>query len=158
MPTPAPATSCSCPTAASASSTSAAFGLTPTAEWQSCNRLADLDLQEGPNTPVRPIRDFAGLADGEDAPPEHLELLKCWCRWMWRPYWHSGPFDFGDEHYLREGVDFMTRFYSERFTLGAPMSVFTTRWYLGTVALLYRLRARVDVQEIYAKERPAAGW
>jgi aarF domain-containing kinase len=122
------------------------------------NRLADLDLREGPDTPVRNIREFAGLAAGEDAPPEHLELLKCWCRWGWRPYWQAGPFDFGDERYLREGVDLMSRFYCERFTLGAPMSVFTTRWYFGTVALLYRLRARVDVQNIYAKERPATGW
>jgi predicted unusual protein kinase regulating ubiquinone biosynthesis (AarF/ABC1/UbiB family) len=127
------------------------------AEWN-LNRLADLVLQDGPNTPVRYIRDFAGLAEGEDAPPEHLELLKCWCRWMWRPYWHAGPFDFGDEKYLREGVDLISRFYGERFSLGVPMAVFTTRWYFGTVTMLYRLRARVDVQQIYVNERPATGW
>jgi aarF domain-containing kinase len=127
------------------------------AEWESC-RLADLDIQAGPDSAVLSVRVFAGLAEGEEAPAGHLELLKSWCRWLWRPYWHSGPFDFGDGRYLREGADLMARFYGERFSLGVPMSVFTTRWSFGSVGMLYRLRARVDVREIYATERKATGW
>ena len=127
------------------------------AEWRSC-QLADECIQEGPNTPIRSIREFAALAPGEDAPAEHIELLKSWCRWSWRPDWHSGPFDFGDAQYLREGVEIMTRFYGERFSLGVPMAVFTTRWYFQMVGMLYRLGARVDVGEIYRTERAATGW
>ena len=78
-------------------------------EWQ-VSRFADQNIQAGPDSPTSSIRAFAGLAEGEDAPPEHLELLSCWCRWLWRPYWHSGPFDFGDPDYLREAVDLLTRF------------------------------------------------
>ena len=77
---------------------------------------------------------------------------------MWRPYWHDGRFDFGDGRYLREGVDLLSRFYSERFSLGVAMAVFTTRWFLGFAAMLYRLRARVDVNAIYTSERIATGW
>jgi tRNA A-37 threonylcarbamoyl transferase component Bud32 len=127
------------------------------AEWNCC-RLADIAVREGITGPIRPIRVFAGLADGEDAPPEHLALLEAWSRWMWRPYWHDGPFDFGDERYLREGIELLGRFYSERFTLGVAMAVFTARWYFGTLAMLYRLRAQVDVGAIDAQERIAAGW
>jgi aarF domain-containing kinase len=127
------------------------------AEWDLI-RLADLDIQDGPDSTIRSIRDFAALGSGEDAPAEHLELLKRWCRWSWRPYWHAGPFDFGDEQYLREGVELMTRFYSEQFTLGVPMCVFTTRWFFGIVALLYRLRARVDAGEINRAEQSVTGW
>ena len=57
-----------------------------------------------------------------------------------------------------EGVSIVSRVVARRFTRSLPMSVFTTRWYFGTVSLLYRLRARVDVQAIDARERIAAGW
>jgi tRNA A-37 threonylcarbamoyl transferase component Bud32 len=127
------------------------------AEWNCC-RLADLAIREGPDGSIRFIRNFAGLAEGEDARPEHLALLEAWSRWMWRPYWHTGAFEFGDDRYLREGIELLGRFYSERFTLGVAMAVFTTRWYLGTIGMLYRLRAQVDVGAIDKSERPAAGW
>jgi hypothetical protein len=77
---------------------------------------------------------------------------------MWRPYWRGGLFDFGDSRYLREGVEILEQFYSERFMLGVPMAVFTTRWYLATVALLYRLGAHVNVRDLYVSERSATGW
>jgi aarF domain-containing kinase len=127
------------------------------AEWE-CNRVADREVQRGGDVSIDALRVFAGLADGESAPPEHLALLASWSRWMWRPYWHDGQFDFGDSHYLREGVELLEQFYSERFMLGVPMAVFTTRWYLSTVALLYRLGARVDCRQIYMAERSATGW
>jgi hypothetical protein len=38
------------------------------------------------------------------------------------------------------------------------MNAFIARWYFGTVAMLYRLRARVDVRSIFFRERVAAGW
>jgi len=69
------------------------------------------------------------------------------------------PFDFGDPAYLREGVD---RFAAlGRARIPSPwltMNAFVARWSFGTVALLYRLRARVDVRAIYLRERQAAGW
>ena len=38
------------------------------------------------------------------------------------------------------------------------MNAFIARWYFGMAAMLYRLRARVDVRAIYLRERLAAGW
>ena len=107
-------------------------------EWH-LMELADRNIRQGPDLPVASIREFAGLADGEDVPAEHLELLTSWCRWTWRPWWQSGVFDFGDPKYLREGVELLSRFYSERFSLGTSIAVFTTRWFLGMTAMLYRL-------------------
>jgi aarF domain-containing kinase len=125
-------------------------------EWGCC-RLADQEIQRGDVT-TEALRQFAGLAEGESAPAEHLALLGSWSRWTWRPYWHGGLFDFGDARYLREGVEILEQFYSERFMLGVPMAVFTTRWYLATVALLYRLGAHVNVRDLYVSERSATGW
>ena len=77
------------------------------AEWH-CNLLADQCIQEGPDFNVAAVREFAGLAEGEQAPPEHLELLRSWCHWTWRPYWHDGPFDFGDGLTCAKGVDLLS--------------------------------------------------
>ena len=38
------------------------------------------------------------------------------------------------------------------------LNAFLLRWYFGVVAMLYRLRARVDVKAIDLRERVAAGW
>ncbi len=127
------------------------------AEWE-CNRLADREIQRGGDVTIEALRQFAGLADDEPVSPEHLALLASWSRWMWRPYLQQGSFDFGDPRYLREGIDILEQFYSERFMLGVPMAVFIARWWLGTVAMLYRLGARVDVHEIYTRERSASSW
>ena len=75
------------------------------AEWDLC-RLADLDIQDGPDSPIRSIREFAALAAGRGrarrapgAPQILVSLDVATCTGM------PGPFDFGDDAYLREGVD-----------------------------------------------------
>jgi hypothetical protein len=76
-----------------------------------------------------------------------------------RTYWHDGPFDIGDPAYLREGVERFARVGTMRIsTPWLPMNGFIARWWFGTVAMLYRLRAKVDIQSIYLRERIAAGW
>jgi len=125
-------------------------------EWELCRRV-----DEG----VRGIRDIplvarelSGLEENEEADPAVLQMLADWCRWIWRPYQIDEPLDFGDEKYLREGMTLVTKLASTRFTGGIPMSPFTARWYFGTVAMLYRLRARVNVHAIYNREIIATGW
>jgi hypothetical protein len=127
-------------------------------EWE-CNRLCALAIRGGPDDVVRSQRANLGLAEGDEVDPDLLAQIVEFARWMWRPYWHEGPFDFGDPAYLREGVD---RFAAlGRARIAAPwltMNAFIARWYFGTLALLYRLRARVDVGALDRRERPAAGW
>ena len=78
---------------------------------------------------------------------------------MWRPYAHDGPFDFGDARYLREGVELLAAIAQRRtVTPYMALNAFLLRWYFGVVAMLYRLRARVDVKAIDLRERVAAGW
>ena len=128
-------------------------------EWE-CNRLADLAIRGGDDDVIRAVRASLGLAEGEALDPEilaqNVESLPTGCG---DQYWHDGPFDYGDPGYLREGVD---RFAAlGRARIPSPwltMNAFLARWYLGMAAMLYRLRARVDVRAIYLRERLAAGW
>jgi predicted unusual protein kinase regulating ubiquinone biosynthesis (AarF/ABC1/UbiB family) len=127
-------------------------------EWECC-RLCDLAIRGGDDDVVRALRSSLGLAEGEKIDAELLAKNLEYGRWMWRPYWHEGPFDFGDPAYLREGMDRFAAVGRARITSPwLPMNAFIARWNFGTVAMLYRLRARVDVRPIYLRERPAAGW
>jgi predicted unusual protein kinase regulating ubiquinone biosynthesis (AarF/ABC1/UbiB family) len=127
-------------------------------EWE-CIRLADLAIRGGHDDEVRAVRASLGLAEGEETDPAHLAKSVEYGRWMWRPYRHDGPFDFGDPCYLREGMDRFAAIGRVRVTVPwLPVNAFITRWYLGMGAMLYRLRARVDVRAINLRERLAAGW
>jgi predicted unusual protein kinase regulating ubiquinone biosynthesis (AarF/ABC1/UbiB family) len=127
-------------------------------EWE-CNRLADLAIRGNDDDVVRALRASLGLAEGEEVDHELLAKNIEFGKWIWRPYWQDGPFDFGDPGYLREGVDLFAALGRERFTVPwLTMNAFIARWYFGMGAMLYRLRARVDVRAIYLRERVAAGW
>jgi aarF domain-containing kinase len=125
-------------------------------EWALCRRIDEAVL--GIRDMTSAARDIAGMNENDDADPAHLKLLSDFFGWMWRPDRTDAPFDFGDADYLQEGVKLFTSMVSKRYVRSAPMSPFTTRWYFGTVAMLYRLRARVNVHAIYNREVVATGW
>ena len=127
-------------------------------EWECC-RLCDRAIHGDHEDVIRALRSTLGLADGEELDPDLLARNLEFARWTWRPYWHDGPFDFGAAGYLREGMDLFIALCRSRFTSPClPMNGFIARWYFGMGAMLYRLRARVNVRAIYLRERLAAGW
>ena len=127
-------------------------------EWE-CNRLADRAIFGVEDDVVRAVRASLGLAEGEETDPGPLARSVEFGRWMWRPYQHDGPFDFSDPGWMREGVDRYVAVGRARVaTPWLPMNAFVARWYFGMGAMLYRLRARVDVRAINLRERLAAGW
>jgi predicted unusual protein kinase regulating ubiquinone biosynthesis (AarF/ABC1/UbiB family) len=127
-------------------------------EWE-CNHLADRAIHGTSADELRVARAGFGLADDAPFDPAILALSVEFSRWLWRPYRHDGPFDFSDPSYIREGMD---RFAAiGRVRVDAPyltMNAFLARWFFGAAAMLYRLRARVDVRAIYLRERLAAAW
>ncbi len=127
-------------------------------EWE-CNRLADRAIHGGAEDEERAVRASLGLAEDDAFDPEMLARNVEFSRWVWRPYRHDGPFDFGDPDYLREGADLLSAVGRVPMTAPwLPMNAFIARWYFGIGAMLYRLRARVNVQALNGRERIAAGW
>jgi aarF domain-containing kinase len=127
-------------------------------EWE-CSRLCDLAIRRRGDDIVRALRAILGLAEGDEIDADLLAQNVEFGRWMWRPYWNDGPFDFSDPGYLREGVDRFTTIGRARIPAPfLPMNAFVARWYFGTLAVLYRLRARVDIRAIDLRERLATGW
>jgi predicted unusual protein kinase regulating ubiquinone biosynthesis (AarF/ABC1/UbiB family) len=127
-------------------------------EWE-CNRLADRAILGGEDDVVRAVRASLGLAEGEGIDSDSMSRSREFSRWAWRPYWHDGPFDFGEPGYLREGADLFSAVGRTRIEAPwLPMNAFIARWFFGAAAMLYRLRARVDIRAIYLRERSATGW
>ena len=87
---------------------------------------------------------------------EYAKVVLEGCHLIWRPFLQDGPFDFGDENYLREGFEFWARAARFRELRQRPVNLFLHRrtWELN--GLLYRLRAQVDVRKISDEETDAA--
>lgn len=90
-----------------------------------------------------------GATDRDLANPEFIGLATAYTKWILEPLAQPGPFDFSDETHLKRGVERFAAFVRKRQTRSHPMHLYVCRSILGLRAVLYRLRARVDVYSIF---------
>lgn len=83
---------------------------------------------------------------------ERLELLRAHLRWQLRPVLYDGQFDFGDENFFREGVELHMALFRKRFTRGAPINIWSSRFIFGFRALVYKLKGKVNLKKITENE------
>lgn len=90
---------------------------------------------------------------GDDPDLEiYIRLTEEYVNWVSEPLQQNGAFDFGDQRHLQRGVDWLGRIVRERRTPIHPMYFYWNRSVFGLTALLYRLRAQVDVGELMEQE------
>lgn len=118
-------------------------------------RLADRMAYEDPSLMPEVIRRVCGVSVDDPEYPEYLKMMKESCDWMMEPEARPGPFDFGDESHFRRGMDWFVRVNRRRTMRANPMYVYWNRSVFGLKAMLFRLRAQVDVHEVVRQERPA---
>jgi hypothetical protein len=111
-------------------------------------RLSYRVEERGPAAVRDLLRHACGATDADLANGEYLGLMNEAVRWMSEPIWHPGPFDFGDEKYLKRGVECFGHLIAKRHTRSHPMYLYFHRSFFGLIGLLYRLGARVDVKEL----------
>ncbi len=87
---------------------------------------------------------------------EYVKVVVEGCDYMCRPFVKEGPFDFGDESYLREGFEFLARAARFREIRQQPINLFLQRRTWELHGLLYRLGARFDAGQISAEEGTAS--
>jgi len=117
-------------------------------------RLADRMTFEDPSLMREVVRRVCGVSDDDPAMADYLEMMAESREWMIEPMKRPGPFDFGDEAHFRKGLDWFSRTVRKRITRANPMYVYWNRSVFGIKALLFRLRAQVDVHEVIRRERP----
>jgi predicted unusual protein kinase regulating ubiquinone biosynthesis (AarF/ABC1/UbiB family) len=83
---------------------------------------------------------------------ERLELLRAHLHWQLRPVLYDGQFDFGDENFFREGVELHMALFRKRFTRGAPINIWSSRFIFGFRALVYKLKGKVNLKKITENE------
>lgn len=93
-----------------------------------------------------------GLTNVELQNEERMRLMRDAHDWVLEPLRREGAFDFGDEAHLRRGITALTRLVLKRFTRSLPMQIYMYRSFFGLRAMLYRLRARIDVRAIHDVE------
>ena len=94
----------------------------------------------------------------DPAEAERLELSVEFIEWTCRSRWFDGDFDFGDEADFRQGIDLAAKYMRRRYGRSHPTSVAVTRHNFGFRAVLYRLKAKFNLQAIAKEEMKATGW
>jgi len=115
--------------------------------------LADKMSFEDPSLVEEVVRRICGVTRQDPALPDYIQMTHDSRDWMMEPFYHQGPFDFGDESHFQRGLDWLSRATRKRTTRGNPMYVYFNRSAFGLKAMLYRLRAQVDVREVIRQER-----
>jgi len=117
-------------------------------------RLSERMAFEDPSI-VREVVQRACGVDGDDPEMEdYVRVMLESLDWMMEPLRQPGAFDFGDAGHFQRGVDWFSRVVRKRNIRANPMYVYWNRSVFGLKALLYRLRAQVDVHEVSRQERP----
>jgi aarF domain-containing kinase len=119
-------------------------------------RLAEESASGRPEVVRELFRRGANMEDADFENQEHLDLLKESHKWMCEPIQHEGPFDFGNVEHLQRGINLVVAMARKRYTRFHPMYVYFNRSVFGIRALLYRLRAQVDVKALHRQE--ARSW
>jgi aarF domain-containing kinase len=117
-------------------------------------RLADIMSYEDSSLMGEAIRRVCGISGDDPELQDYVQMMQDSRDWMMEPVRRPGPFDFGDEAHFQRGLEWFSRAVRKRTTRANPMYVYWNRSVFGIKALLFRLRAQVDVHEIVRQERP----
>lgn len=94
----------------------------------------------------------------DPAEAERLNLSVEFIEWTCRSRTLGGDFDFGDEADFRQGIDLAVKYMRRRYGRSHPTSMAVTRHNFGFRAVLYRLKAKFNLQAIAKEEMKATGW
>jgi predicted unusual protein kinase regulating ubiquinone biosynthesis (AarF/ABC1/UbiB family) len=103
------------------------------------------------------LREWSWIGD-DPADADRLRVTDEYTDWSWRARYSGGEFDFGDEADFRRGIDLFVEMVRKRYSRGRPSTPMMARQHFGWRAMLYRLKAKVDVAPIAEAEVRATGW
>ena len=103
------------------------------------------------------MRRVCGVTANDPEREDYVRMMEESCDWMMEALRQPGAFDFGNETHFQRGLDWIQGVVRNRLNRAHPMYVYWNRSIFGFKAVLYRLRAQVDVNEVLRQERPK-GW
>ena len=135
------------------------FGCVPRYDDDEWALLSEMDaaFYRGHDARREALARYCDLSADQLRDESRMSFLEESFRWAVEPLLHR-PFDFADPEHMRAGIDIMARAVAKRYTRAHPIQVYLSRTLLGLRSLLHRMRARVDVRAIHAREIRATGW
>jgi tRNA A-37 threonylcarbamoyl transferase component Bud32 len=106
---------------------------------------------------IAAVKRWSDISDSP-ADADRLRLTEEYSDWCWRWRYCGGEFDFGDEADFRRGIELFVKMLSRRYSRAKPSTPIMARHHFGGHAILYRLKANLDLREIVEQEVKAAGW
>jgi len=106
---------------------------------------------------IAAVKEWSWITD-DPADQDRLRLCDEYTDWSWRSRYYGGEFDFGDEADFRRGVDLFVEMIRKRYSRSRPCTPVIARQHFGWRAILYRLRAQVDIAPLAEQEVRATGW
>lgn len=122
-------------------------------EQRELARLAENLAYENPSITREFVQRACGISAGDPELDDYVRMMDESLNWMMEPVRQPGAFDFGDEAHFQRGVDWFSRVLRKRQVRAHPMYVYWNRSVFGLKALLFRLRAQVDVHAVVHQER-----
>jgi predicted unusual protein kinase regulating ubiquinone biosynthesis (AarF/ABC1/UbiB family) len=129
----------------------------PDEEWRLLE-LVDRAMTTGRHEDrIAAIKEWNLIRD-DPADVDRLRLCDAFAEWCWLAQHRGEPFDFGDEAYLRRGIDLFAEMIRKRYNRSRPCTPAIARLNFGVRAILYRLKAKIDMSPIAEEEVKASGW
>jgi aarF domain-containing kinase len=124
-------------------------------EWEYARKL-DRPLTTGRfEERIAAVKEWSDIRDDE---PDRLRLNEQFAEWCWRSRSFNGDFDFSDEADFRRGIELFTEMVRRRYSRSRPNTPTIARGQFATRAIMYLLKARIDIRPIAEEEVRATGW
>jgi predicted unusual protein kinase regulating ubiquinone biosynthesis (AarF/ABC1/UbiB family) len=106
---------------------------------------------------VAAVKEWSWVGD-DPVDDDRVRLMADFAEWSWGARSRQGAFDFGDEADFRRGIDLFMEMVRKRYSRARPCTPITARQQMGLRAMLYRLKAKIEVAPIAEEEVRATGW
>jgi predicted unusual protein kinase regulating ubiquinone biosynthesis (AarF/ABC1/UbiB family) len=124
-------------------------------EWERFRKI-DRPLTTGRREDrIAILKEWSNIGDDET---DRLQVSDEFAEWCWMSRWHGGDYDFSDEAEFRRGIDLFLEMVRKRYTRSRPNTPVISRCQFGWRAMLYLLKARIDVRPIAEEEIKVTGW
>jgi predicted unusual protein kinase regulating ubiquinone biosynthesis (AarF/ABC1/UbiB family) len=121
------------------------------AEWEYCVRMA-CGLYGDEEALRQGLAEATCTESLDQLSAGYRALLDEWVEWLWAPLRHAGPFDFGDETYIRKGMALYKRVFEGRHVRSTPLNTWLNRNFIGLRVILHQLGACCDTRMVHHRE------
>ena len=105
---------------------------------------------------VAALKEWSWIGD-DPADADRVRVTEQFADWSWRAR-YAGPFDFSDAEDFRRGINLFVEMVRKRYSRARACTPMMARHQLAFHALMYRLRAKIDIAPLAEEEVRATGW